>query len=650
MADTQDSASAPSLEDALARLFQSPACLEAASWITLTGGARLFSTGEESEHLYLLKSGRLGVFRHDDDQQGLHLIGVIRPGEPAGEMSLIAGTAHSSTIIALRDCELMVLPREAFFRAIEKAPDVLLALSRQMVERARSATPREGRRHNTPNVFAFFALNDFVVRPLVERITAQIRAMGYRVTLFDKDNHGSGAEAFSRAEAENDYVIYVAERGESHWRLLSARQVDHTFWIADARGHSQRPHGDPARLPASTLSLEDSQMLDTLGLQRAPDLILIQNEDADGHKVIARTRDWLEAFRPARWFHVGAGSESDAARLARIVTGHSIGTVFSGGGARAFSHIGAIQALREAHIPVDFVCGSSMGGIIAACLAKGWSEAEIDDHIRTAFVESSPLDDVTFPFIALTGGKKVDERLAAHFGDVLIEDLPLPFFCLSSNLTSGTIRVHKTGLLRRALRASISLPGVMPPVVEDDQVLVDGAVMRSFPALMMRNTHLGTVIGVDVTRARGIDPKSIHVPKSLPTWFLRGDWRKGPPIVSILMRSATITTAADLEQSRLACDLLIIPEPEGVEIREWHAYELAVESGYQTTVQSLALLEHPVTQLRKLGVSLHPNIPAFTRDDSFLTPPRPEKIKYALKPQSFRLPRFLTPPKKPESQ
>ncbi|MDC7685016.1 patatin-like phospholipase family protein [Asticcacaulis sp. BYS171W] len=619
---------ADTLETALAKLFNTSSALEEASWITLSGGSRLFSAGDESDHLYLLRSGRLGVFRHDDDQQGLHLIGIIKPGEPAGEMSLIAGTPHTSTLIALRDCELMVLPKEAFLRAIETAPDVLLALSKQMIQRAREGTPREGRRHNTPNVFAFFALNDILVRPLVDKIAGHIRTLGYSVAIFDKDNHGSTFDTFSKAEAENDYVLYVAEKPESHWRLLSSRQVDHTFWIADAREHSAR---EKPETPTGTLSPEDSQMLDPLGLQRAPDLILIQAQESDGRKIIAHTKSWIDAFKPARWFHVGDHSTQDAARIARIVTGHSIGIVFSGGGARAFSHIGAVQALREAHIPIDFVCGSSMGGIVGACVAQEWTEAEIDENIRAAFVDSSPLDDITFPFLALTGGKKVDERLAKYFGEVLIEDLPLPFFCLSSNLTSGTIKVHKGGLMRQALRASISLPGIMPPVIEDGQVLVDGAVMRSFPALMMRNTHLGTVIGVDVTRAKGIDPKTVEVPKSLPTWFLKGDWRKGPPIVSILMRSATITTAADLEQSRLASDLLIIPEPEGVEIRDWYAYDLAVESGYQTTVDSLAKLEHPVTQLRKLGVSLHPNIPAFTPDDSFITPPKFEKPKYGLK-------------------
>jgi NTE family protein len=635
------------LEAALARLFNTPSGLKNASWITLTGGTRLFSAGDDSDHLYLLQSGRLGVFRHDDDHQGLHLIGVIKPGEPAGEMSLIAGTPHTSTLIALRDCELMVLPKEAFFKAIEAAPDVLLSLSRQMIHRARSGNAREGRRHNTPNVFAFFALNDYPTKPLAEAVASQIRALGYSVVVIDKTQHGATSETFAEAEADHDYVLFVAEKAESHWRLLSARQVDHSFWIADARLHSAREHNDFQDTLSSALNLEEHGSLDPLGLQRAPDLILIQSQDNLGKKIIRHTQAWLETVKPSRWFHIADNNLVDVQRLARIITGQSIGIVFSGGGARAFSHIGAVQALREAHIPMDFVCGSSMGAIVGACVASEWDEAMIDEKIRAAFVESSPLDDITFPFLALTGGKKVDERLAKYFGEVLIEDLPLPFFCLSANLTSGTIKPHRSGRLSRALRASISLPGVMPPVIEDGQVLVDGAVMRSFPAQMMRNTHMGTVIGVDVTRAKGIDPKSIELPKSMPQWFIKGDWRKGPPIVSILMRSATITTAADLEQSRLATDLLIIPEPTGVEIRDWHAYDLAVESGYQASVDTLSLLNHPVNQLRKLGLSLHPNVPAFTLDDSFKDTPKVETTKYSFKKASSPLkkPKASKPPK-----
>ena len=595
----------PSLQEALESLFGT-ALGQGASVISLPGGSRLFSAGDESDHLYLLRSGRLGAFRHDEDHDELSLIGIIRPGEPVGEMSLIAGTHHTTTIMALRDSDLLAMPRDDFLAAIDSRPELLMALSRKMIERARRDLPAV-----TPNVFAFFALCEQPIRDMVERVAVQIRALGYKCAILDKTFHGTNPEAFTNIEAENDYVLHVAEKHESHWRLLSSRQVDHVFLIADA---SRRP--DP-------IETEGEKSL----LHRAPDLILLYPEGAKKASTPGRTRAWLDAIEPTRWLHIAAGDIGDFARLARIVTGHSVGIVFSGGGARAFAQVGAIQALREAHIPFDFICGSSMGAIIAAGLCLGWDDTELDVRMRDAFVNTSPLDDVVLPFISMVAGKKVDERLERHFGDVMIEDMPLPWFCLSSNLTSGVLKVHKTGLLRQALRASISLPGVLPPVVEDGQVLVDGAVMRSFPATMMRNTHLGTVIGVDVTRARGLDPKALVVPKNLPNWFARGEWRRGPPIVSVMMRSATITTTTDLALNRAASDLLIIPEPAGVEIRDWKAYDQAVESGYQTTVETLAQLDSPVTTLRKMGRSLHPNIPAFTPDDSYIQeaiqPPKP---------------------------
>ncbi|MGZ3297878.1 MAG: patatin-like phospholipase family protein [Asticcacaulis sp.] len=599
---------APSLQEALESLFGT-VLGQGASVISLPGGSRLFSTGDDSDHLYLLRSGRLGVFRHDEDHLELGLIGIIRPGEPVGEMSLIAGTAHTATVMALRDSDLLAIPREDFMAAIDSRPELMMALSRKMIERARPNAPA-----NTPNVFAFFSVSDKPARPLVERVAAQIEALGYKTVILDKSFHGRQPEAFTHIEAEVDYVLHVAERHESHWRLLSSRQVDHVFFVADSE-----------TLPDADAEAEKSL------LNRAPDLVLTYPNGVKKAHIPGRTAHWLDAVKPTRWFHIHPEQKEDAARLARIITGHSVGVVFSGGGARAFAQIGAIEALREAHIPVDFVCGSSMGAILVASLAMQWPEGEIDARMRNAFVDSSPLDDIVLPFISMTSGHKVDERLERHFGDVMIEDLPIPFFCVSSNLTTGALKVHKTGLLRRALRASISLPGVLPPIVEDGEVLVDGAVMRSFPATMMRNTHLGTVIGVDVTRARGLDPKTLIMPKNLAKWFARGDWRRGPPIISVLMRSATITTAADLAMSRAATDLLIIPEPAGVEIRDWKAYDLAVENGYQTTVDTLAQLDSPVTTLRKLGKSVHPNIPAFTPDDSYIaiasTPPKKAKAE-----------------------
>jgi NTE family protein len=238
---------------------------------------------------------------------------------------------------------------------------------------------------------------------------------------------------------------------------------------------------------------------------------------------------------------------------------------------------------------------------MAAGLALEWSQDELEARIRAAFVDSSPLSDIAMPIIAMTRGRKVEALLEEHYGDVEISDLALPFFCVSANITSNSYQVHRLGLLRRALRASISLPGVMPPVVQDGAVLVDGAVMKSFPADVMRAQHLGPVVGVDVSRARGVDPTILENPKSWWRWILSGDWRQGPPIVSILMRSATISTAAELAATRAATDVLILPRLDGVEIRDWKAFEPAIVAGEQAGFEVLAALKGPVTHLRMRG-------------------------------------------------
>ena len=146
--------------------------------------------------------------------------------------------------------------------------------------------------------------------------------------------------------------------------------------------------------------------------------------------------------------------------MARTITGMSVGLVLSGGGARAYAHVGAIRALREAGVPIDFVGGASMGAIVAAGVAMGWDDDEIDRRIRKAFVETSPVDDIAFPLLAMTSGEKVRARLREHFGDAQISDLWLPFFCVSSNLTSGAYQLHRRGLAApRPARLDRAFPG-----------------------------------------------------------------------------------------------------------------------------------------------------------------------------------------------
>lgn len=568
-------------DTALARLFAQERRDGAATWFSLPGGSHLFSAGEPADYLYFLRAGRLGAFRREEGQER-QFLGIIRPGEAAGEMALIAEAPHSATVVALRDSEILALPRADFFDAADRDPQVMTELARLMILRMRQAAAGHSPMGD-PSVYGFIAADAGpYIRPKVEALAGLIERMGYTVDVAGGEALMAPTEWFSRVEAEHDFVFYVAEYDQDSWSNIVGRQVDHMFRV----GHGGRPPPE----------VFESYASEPLQSQRLVDLILIQAADAVRP---SGSTAWLDASGAARLFHIRDGSDADLRRLARIITGQSVGLVLSGGGARAYAHIGAIRAMRERNIPIDFVGGSSMGAIIGAGVALGWDQQEMDARVRKAFVETSPLDDIAMPLIAMTHGEKVRQRLAEHFDDIDIADLWLPFFCVSSNLTTGAYQLHRRGALSRALRASISLPGVLPPVTDGANVLVDGAVMKNFPADIMRSVQLGPIVGVDVTRGRSITAKDVFRPPSFWKWIWSGEWRSGPPIVGLLMRAATVSSGRDLAASREASDVLITPKLEGIDIRNWRAYEPAVEAGYAATCAALDALERPVTALRR---------------------------------------------------
>ena len=567
------------VDTALARLFTGEAANPHVSWFSLPGGQTLCAAGDTADQLFFLRTGRLGVFKRTQGQES-HFLGVVRPGEPAGEMAMIAGTAHSSTVVALRDSEVLAIPRDIFFEAAGQDPAVMMELARLMILRARQTAANSS--VGEPSVFGFIGLGGEVdTRALVERIALEIIRLGYSVTTVGEEALSAPTEWFSSVEQTHDFVLYSAEATQVSWKHIVSRQVDRLFRVG---------LGD--RDPPSQIDLFASAPLQS---QQLVDLILIHPTG----QLPSRSEAWLDVVRPARLFHIHLSDLADIQRMARTVTGLSVGLVLSGGGARAYAHVGAIRALRAAGVPIDFIGGVSMGSVIGAGVAMGWDDAEIDWRIRKAFVETSPVDDIAIPLIAMTLGEKVRARLHEHFGDKQISDLWLPFFCVSSNLTSGSYQLHRRGGLRRALRASIAIPGLLPPVTQDNNVLVDGAVMKNFPTDVMRAVHLGPIVGVDVTRGRSITADDVARPSSVWRWIFSGEWRKGPPIVSLLMRAATVSTSGDWLANREASDVLVAPKLDNVDIRDWKAYDPSVDAGYEATVAALAKLTRPVVDLRR---------------------------------------------------
>jgi NTE family protein len=557
-------------EPALRRL------LAEATWFGLPGGTLLTRDGENDHALFLVVTGSLGVFV-EGEKSDRRLVAHVPAGETVGEMSLISGEPHSAQLVALRDTELLRIRPEGFQALIARHPRVMLNLMRILVRRLQETTrrPCDGAR---PKAFAIVPIQDGLHdEPIAQRLATALVEMGSKAAVLDVAAGEQSSEWFNTFEAAHDVVFYRGDAPDSAWTHLCERQADKVFLLARAdRPLPQRPLAMPAFKERPG------------GL---PELLLLHpSGKARGLPQHFSLRSGLFVSH----HHIRAGVVEDIRRLARFVSGRAVGLVLAGGGARGYAHIGVIKALIEAGVPFDHLGGTSMGAIIAAGLASEWGIDELTARMREAFVARNPLSDFTLPLIALVRGKKVSNLLREHFGDTRIEELPKPFFCVSSDLTTGRIHVHRAGATWRALRASVALPGILPPVTHHGHLLVDGGVMNNLPVDVMSAHARGPIIASDVTGELDLHATDTRYGER-PLWWLVWQRMRGTPsIVSILMRSGTVGSEAQRRIVREQADFLFEPPLEDIGLGDWKALDRAIAEGYA----------HAKMRIEKHGVPL----------------------------------------------
>jgi NTE family protein len=180
---------------------------------------------------------------------------------------------------------------------------------------------------------------------------------------------------------------------------------------------------------------------------------------------------------------------------------------------------------------------------------------------RRGFVDTNPVNDYTFPLLALTRGRKVSRLLEREYGEVLIEDLRHPYFCVSANLTTGRLFEHRSGRLAHALRAAVAIPGVMPPVFDEEGVLVDGAAINNLPVDVMQSHAPGFIIGCDVGADRSFGERRVN-------------------IFQVLMHAGMVNSTATERAQRELADVLLKPPLPNIDLLNWQAFDRAIQAGY----------------------------------------------------------------------
>ncbi|MCE3285230.1 MAG: cyclic nucleotide-binding protein [Steroidobacteraceae bacterium] len=557
------------------------------------GGDWLFRQGDAADCLYLLARGRMQVWLgQSSGEREERLVAEVNPGETIGEIGMLTGGARSASIRAVRNSLLLKMTSAAFDRLARQRPDLTRHIAGSIAGRLRDRTAGVSHIRRTLKTIALLPLGPMAsVEALSQRLHAALEAFGSTCVLTPRSMREAGApplptarhEGLSPAmvdwlavkEDEYHFVLYVGDPGEV-FSDIALHHADLILLVAQASD-------DPAVRPWERAAFESAS---APVARRA--LVLCHpgaSERLEGTDV------WLDERRLDFHLHVRGGVADDIDRLARLIAGRAVGLVLGGGAARGFAHLGVYRALHEAGVSVDWLGGASIGAVMAASMATGPEPQVAIERARIAFVAGKPFGDITLPIISFLRGRRM-ERLIDHHLPGQIEDLPIPFFCVSSNLGNGSVQLHERGSLPRALRASVSLPGIFPPAVVNGQLAVDGGILDNLPVDLMRGRPVGRVVAVDLSSRKDytVDYDSVPSPwkvlagRTLP---LSKRYRVPSP-VSLMLMAMSIGTIGAARAAGARADLLIRPPVGGFSFTDVRVFDRVVEVGYRAAQQALA--------------------------------------------------------------
>lgn len=546
------------------------------------GGSMVIREGDQSDFMVIVVTGRLRVSRRDAKGE-LLLYNEICPGESVGETGLILHQARTADVTAVRDSTIAVLSRASFEALLLLQPIALNRVFSQAIFNHLRHTPQSPERRVAQS-FTVIPLHPGAgSRELVEGLAKAFSRFGRTHHLScaalqeiarSDDGLSAPIEQLDELERQFDFLIFEAEPNGSALTKRAFRQADQLIFVAA-----------PGELP--DLREVEKLLSDEPGFSmKRQHLVLLHPLTVT---TPADTSVWHHGRHLERVYALRNDRPADYAHLARFLTGHAVGIVLGGGGARGFAHIGVLRALEECGIPIDVVGGNSMGALIGAQYACGTTLDDILEHTkRFALGGERP----TLPFISLLGGRRIERDLQRMFGNATVANLWRPYFAAACNLTHGCTTVQDSGLLWRAVLASNSPAGLLPPVLHEGQLLVDGAILDNVPVSAMR-MRLGTpleqrrgngtiiAIDVDVRDDLRVDPALIRLSpmNTIKRYFSSAS--PLPGIGDILYRASHIGSLHQRGRTMSLADHYMEPPVSGFALMDYRRAAEIVDVGYR---------------------------------------------------------------------
>jgi len=551
-------------------------------------GETLITEGEAAETLYFVIRGRFVVLAGDVP------IAIIRGGEPVGELGFFAGGPRTASVVAVRNSTVLKISKTAFEELGQRVPELTGAILESLAQRLAKATganlelrPRPGR------TVCVLPGGGEVIDP---GFVAGLRAAfaddaGWQVAGSEdcppeiRANKPELVAWLDALERKSQHLILVCEDPASDplWFECVADICDTDYIVGQARTESD-----------TSVALSDAEgklFRDTLPGNLH--LVLWRSQRATP---IANSAAWLADRPVALHHHVALDSAEDFQRVARFVRGTAVGIVLCGGGAFGTAHLGALKALQEHGYTFDLIGGTSVGAALAAGMALDMPPDKIMGLCEDIFLKSKAMKKLAVPVHSVLDPSRLDAALQEHIGQVLIEDLPLNFFAVSTSLTTNDINVMRDGKLWQAVRASSALPGVFPPMVTDDgEVLIDGGLIDNVPINVARKLKPGPNLVFNLVAAREwrVDATYADLPGRLTTLarFVKKPGksaRRFPKMFSVLTRTMIVNSRRLLENTPMGEDILLqLPTLRRMGFLEWRKGRKLFQAAYDEMTRAL---------------------------------------------------------------
>jgi NTE family protein len=545
----------------------------------------LVRQGTPSDSVYVVVSGRFEVWIEGQTS----VVNEIGVGEPIGEIGFFAGVARTATIIAARDSIVIELDRAAFDDVVRQVPEIyhilLRALARRLaVSNARVANEQRAKPARTIAVVA--GGSQPIPQIFFDRLaTAVERGSRSRLlTCDDLKRHLPGrppddpvvSDWLNTIEHEYELIVYRADDTLTDWTRKSIRQADQVLIVVSGAA----PKG---------LNAAEAFALATHPPSRRR--LLRLHERRSGR--VEGTAAWLDERDVGMHHHISLADDRDFNSLHRFLTGRALGYVAAGGGGFGPAHIGIFKAFAERGVTFDILGGTSVGAAMLGGFSLLMSPEEVDLRTHDVFVTSRAFKRLSFPRYALLDHVPFDEALQRQFSGVCVEDAWCPYFAVATVLDGSGQGPYllRRGPLWKAVRASGSLPAVLPPVFTDDgRMLVDGAVIDNIPLRSMKALKAGPNLVVHfgeraMQQRFAVDYMSIPGRWSLARQMLTPAGRRKlpdvPNPVNVLQRCLVMHQAPELLPVGPLDLVLTVPALSGAQFMDFDCHSEVFAAAYQ---------------------------------------------------------------------